>query len=307
MTIPSIDPSGDPSGGPSGAAGPTGSSGDGGWNSIEDLADAVRTCTKCQLNKGRTNAVPGDGSTVASILIIGEGPGFHEDQQGLPFVGRSGKLLDELLAAVPLSRQDVFITNVVKCRPPDNRDPQPDEVAACRPYLDRQMELINPKVIVTLGRHSYLRFNPDGKISRDHGKILRWKDRILFPLYHPAAGLRNPAIKRNLQEDVLRLPEALRESLKVSIKASAENPMSEPVPTESAESAQLRPDRPEPASATQQEAQQQEAPLADTLADKRADTRADSLEIQNASTKISEPIIEEETTREKGDRQLGFF
>ena len=101
--------------------------------------------------------MPGAGSSVASILIIGEGRGFNENQQGLPFVGRSGKLLDELLAAVPLSREDVFITNVVKCRPPDNRDPQPDEVAACRPYLERQMELINPKVVVTLGRHSYLR------------------------------------------------------------------------------------------------------------------------------------------------------
>ena len=184
------------------------------WDTIEDVADAVRTCTKCRLHSCRTNAVPGDGSAVASILIVGEGPGFNEDQFGLPFVGRSGKLLGELLATVPLSREDVFITNVVKCRPPNNRDPLPDEVAACRPYLEFQMQLINPKVIVTLGRHSLLRFYPEGKISNDHGKILQWGDRILLPLYHPAAGLRNPAIKRDLQRDVLMLPEALRESLR---------------------------------------------------------------------------------------------
>ena len=238
--------------------------------------------------------MPGAGSPVASILIIGEGPGFNEDQQGLPFVGRSGKLLDELLAEVPLSREDVFITNVVKCRPPGNRDPQPDEVAACRPYLERQMELLNPKVIVTLGRHSYLRFYPDGKISKDHGKILRWNDRILFPLYHPAAGLRNPAIRRDLQEDILRLPEALRESLKVSLGTSAEMPASGPP---AAEPAQLRPEppdneqqQPQPATGQQPNAPQTNSPE------------------PNAGAPLSEPLIENETTAgEKGDRQLGFF
>jgi len=251
------------------------------WSSIDEIAGVVRTCTNCRLHSGRTNAVPGDGSPVASILIIGEGPGFNEDQQGLPFVGRSGKLLDELLAEVPLSRKDVFITNVVKCRPPDNRDPLPDEVAACRPYLERQMELINPKVIVTLGRHSYLRFYPDGKISRDHGKILRWNDRILFPLYHPAAGLRNPAIKRDLREDVLRLPEALRESLKIK---SATLPEADEVPG-----------RPEPVGV-----HQPTAPQAQT-------SQANSPEEANAG--LSEPVIGNETTeeKEKGDRQLGFF
>ena len=218
--------------------------------------------------------MPGDGSSVASIMIIGEGPGFYEDQQGLPFVGRSGQLLDELLAEVPLSREDVFITNIVKCRPPDNRDPQPDEVATCRPYLERQMELINPKVIITLGRHSYLRFYPDGKISKDHGKILRWNDRILFPLYHPAAGLRNPAIKRDLQEDVLRLPEALRESLRVSLGAS----------------------QPEPAGGQQPKAPQARSPL------------ANSPKKQIVGAPLSEPLIGNQTTEEeKGDRQLGFF
>jgi len=197
------------------------------WNTVDEIADAVLACTNCRLHENRTNAVPGDGSSVASILIIGEGPGFNEDQQGFPFVGRSGKLLDELLAQVPLSRKDVFITNVVKCRPPDNRDPLPDEVAACEPYLQRQLDLINPKVIVTLGRHSLLRYYPEGRISKDHGRIIKLEDRVLFPLYHPAAGLRNPAIKKDLQEDVMRLPEAIREALTLG---ASRQPEAEVVP-----------------------------------------------------------------------------
>ena len=179
------------------------------WNSIDEIATVIRSCTSCNLHAERIHAVPGNGSATARIPIIGEGPGSNEDQQGLPFVGSSGKLLDELLAQIPLSREDVFITNVVKCRPPANRDPLPDEVKACHPYLERQMQLIDPKVVVTLGRHSFLRFYPEGKISKDHGKILQWQGRVLYPLYHPAAGLRNPAIKRSLQEDVLRLREIL--------------------------------------------------------------------------------------------------
>ncbi len=280
------------------SAGSSDTPGSPGWNSIEEVADAVRACTECRLHSGRTNAVPGDGSPVASILIIGEGPGFNEDQQGLPFVGRSGRLLDELLAEVPLSREDVFITNVVKCRPPDNRDPQPDEVAACRPYLERQMELLNPKVVVTLGRHSLLRFYPEGKISKDHGKILRWKDRILFPLYHPAAGLRNPAIKRDLQEDVLRLPEALRESLRVSVRASDRTSDEAPVP------GPMGPVSPEPDDERQQPGpaseQQPEASPANSQ-----ERRPEKL---NVGAPLSEQRTGNETTEEeKGDRQLGFF
>ena len=222
--------------------------------------------------------MPGYGSSVASILIIGEGPGFNEDQQGLPFVGRSGKLLDELLAEVPLSREDVFITNVVKCRPPDNRDPLPDEVTACRPYLERQMELLDPRVIVTLGRHSLLRFYPEGKISKDHGKILRWNDKILFPLYHPAAGLRNPAIKRELQQDVLRLPEALRESQKIS------------VPQQSLTTEQSLPDSSmDPASTVDEQ--------------NSGDTENAEIDAQ-----LSEPIIENQNPElEERERQLGLL
>ena len=228
----------------------------------------MRSCTNCALHSGRTNAVPGSGSSAAQILIIGEGPGFYEDQQGLPFVGRSGKLLDELLSNVPLSREDVFITNVVKCRPPDNRDPLPDEVAACRPYLERQIELLNPRVVVTLGRHSMLRFYPEGKISQDHGKILRWEDRILFPLYHPAAGLRNPEIKQELQKDVLKLPEAVR----------AANTGSNPEPIE-------EPNIIRPSSQT-----------------------AETSNTDEAEAQISEPLLTNETNEEEqGDRQLGLF
>ena len=245
------------------------------WTSIEEIGDVIRSCTKCALHKGRVNAVPGSGSANARILIIGEGPGFNEDQQGLPFIGRSGKLLDELLAAVPIVRDDVFITNVVKCRPPDNRDPLPDEVIACRPYLKRQMELLDPRVIVTLGRHSLLRFYPEGKISKDHGKILRWEGRILFPLYHPAAGLRNPAIKKQLQEDVLQLPEAVRESIRLS----------GPAP---------QPPQPSTEVSESQIAEQPTQPIVEVP------------ETPEAGTQLSETQFTNETT-EKGDRQLGMF
>lgn len=253
------------------------SSGATSWGSLDLLADAVRSCTKCGLHAGRTNAVPGSGSASGGILIIGEGPGFYEDQQGLPFVGRSGKLLDELLAAVPLSREDVFITNVVKCRPPDNRDPFPEEVAACRPYLERQMELLDPRVVVTLGRHSFLRFYPEGRISKDHGKILEWEGRILFPLYHPAAGLRNLAIKKELQQDVLRLPEALRESIKLSVAI--------PEPEHNEETEEINRSQDHPADTTETES------------------------VEQVEAQLSEPQLTNENTDEKeqGDRQLGLF
>jgi DNA polymerase len=194
-------------------------------STIEEIASAVVSCTRCVLSETRTNAVPGDGSATASVLFIGEGPGQNEDEQGLPFIGRAGKLLDALMAEVPLLREDVFITNVVKCRPPGNRDPLPDEVAACLPYLKAQIELIDPRVIVTLGRHSMLRFYPEGKISNDHGRIIRIGSRILLPVYHPAAALRNPKLKETLQQDMLRIPEAVRESLLLQSEAA---PSSEP-------------------------------------------------------------------------------
>jgi uracil-DNA glycosylase len=180
------------------------------WGDIEALAATVRECTRCGLSETRTNAVPGEGSDFPAIMFIGEGPGFNEDQQGRPFVGRAGALLDLLLESVPLKREDVYITNVVKCRPPDNRDPAPEEVSACWPYLEAQIRMLRPRVIATLGRHSLMRFFPDARISSQHGQVMLWRDGIVvFPLYHPAAGLRSRNLRMALEEDVTKLPQAL--------------------------------------------------------------------------------------------------
>ncbi len=189
------------------------------WSSVDQIANQVLSCTKCVLAETRTQAVPGAGSSSAAVMFIGEGPGKNEDEQGLPFIGRAGKLLDSLLEQVPLLRDDVYITNVVKCRPPGNRDPEPDEVAACLPYLQAQIELIDPRVIVTLGRHSMLRFYPQGKISNDHGRIINIGKRVLLPVYHPAAALRNPRLNETLKQDMKRIPEAVRESLLLNANA----------------------------------------------------------------------------------------
>ncbi len=197
------------------------------WSSIEDVAAAVRTCTRCGLAGTRINAVPGEGSDSPSILFIGEGPGANEDEQGRPFVGRAGKLLDELLGVVPLLRSDVHITNVVKCRPPGNRDPLPEEVRACWPYLEAQIGLLKPHVIATLGRHAMNRFLPNARISDQHGRPTVWRDIIIFPLYHPAAALRSTKLRETLENDIRRLPEAVLQSLEMSaIRSHAETTLS---------------------------------------------------------------------------------
>lgn len=188
-------------------------------DSIEAVAARVSACTRCGLSATRTNAVPGDGSRSPSIMFIGEGPGSNEDQQGLPFVGRAGQLLDSLLRLIPVERSDVYITNIVKCRPPDNRDPYPEETAACRPFLERQIDLLRPRVIATLGRHSLNYFLPGARIGDVHGRPTRWRDIILFPLYHPAAGLRSSTLRQTLEEDVRRLPEAILRSLSLGAGA----------------------------------------------------------------------------------------
>ncbi len=181
-----------------------------GWDSLDAISAAVVTCTKCRLNETRTRAVPGDGSPFPSVLFVGEGPGANEDEQGLPFVGRAGSLLDALLDLVPLRRQDVYITNVVKCRPPGNRDPMPDEVTACWPYLEAQLALLEPRVIATLGRHSLGRFFPGARISEMHGRPVTWREGIvLLPLYHPAAGLRSTKLRTALEEDIQKIPDAI--------------------------------------------------------------------------------------------------
>ena len=180
---------------------------------LHELVERVRVCTLCELSSGRTNAVPGEGKATSGLMFIGEAPGFNEDRQGRPFVGRSGKLLEKLIAKIPQRREHVYITNVIKCRPPENRDPLPHEVESCWPYLEKQIDLINPRVIVTLGRHALMRFFPEARISRDHGKLLRWRNRIVFPIYHPAAALRSSQFKKALEDDMVKIPEGILASL----------------------------------------------------------------------------------------------
>jgi len=171
------------------------------------IAEEIRVCTKCRLHEKALNPVPGAGNPNAEIMFIGEGPGYNEDKQGLPFVGRSGDYLNYLLKLIDLKREDVFIANVVKHRPPDNRDPLPDEITACKPYLDRQTEVIDPLVIVTLGRYSMARYFPNGKITQIHGQPKFDTTRAYLPLFHPAAVLRNPGLQRDMEADVKRIPE----------------------------------------------------------------------------------------------------
>ena len=177
---------------------------------LEKIADAVSTCKRCALFHSRAKGVPGEGPSDAEIMFIGEGPGFHENMQGRPFVGAAGEFLVELLAGIGMKREQVFITNVVKCRPPGNRDPHPQELQACAPYLERQLQIINPKVIVTLGRFSMTRFIPNAKISEIHGQPIRVKGMLVVPFYHPAAALHRPSLRSVVEEDFASLPELIK-------------------------------------------------------------------------------------------------
>ena len=182
---------------------------------LEAIADEVRVCTACRLHRGRTRAVPGEGSSETEVVFVGEGPGANEDQQGRPFVGAAGGLLTELIGSIGWRRDEVFITNVVKCRPPGNRDPEPDEIAACSGYLHRQLEALDPALIVTLGRFSLQTFMPGARISSAHGTIrpvdpaTGAADASAMALYHPAAAFRQAALKETLFEDIAGAPDAL--------------------------------------------------------------------------------------------------
>ncbi|TAK59925.1 MAG: uracil-DNA glycosylase [Dehalococcoidia bacterium] len=189
---------------------------------LAEIARAVSVCNDCGLARGRTHAVPGEGDPAAQIVFIGEGPGFYEDQQGRPFVGASGKFLDELLRSIGLDRKTVFIGNVVKCRPPQNRDPQPDEITACAKHLEGQLAAIAPKVVVTLGRHSMQRYFPGESISRVHGQPRRKGDVIVVPMYHPAAALHQGSLRATIEADFRRLPEFLSRALGDGLDAAAE-------------------------------------------------------------------------------------
>jgi uracil-DNA glycosylase len=180
---------------------------------LEVLEVEVKSCPRCRLSETRKRAVPGEGPRQARIMFVGEAPGFWENEEGRPFIGQAGKLLVELLAGIGLRRQDVYITNVVKCRPPNNRDPLPDELLACHEYLERQIALLQPRLIVTLGRFSMAKFFPSGRGMRDmHGKTTRYGRSTCLAMYHPAAALRQAALKQVLQEDFARIPELLIEA-----------------------------------------------------------------------------------------------
>lgn len=181
-------------------------------DSLARIDQEVSTCTDCPLHQNRSRAVPGEGPENAEIMLIGEAPGFNEDKQGRPFVGAAGQFLDKLLASANLSRESVYITNTVKCRPLNNRDPLPVEMAACRKYLDRQIEVIAPKVIVTLGRHSLTAFLPKETISKSRGRVRSVLGRTLFPMYHPAAALHQQSLREVIEADIKKLPDLLKET-----------------------------------------------------------------------------------------------
>ena len=182
-------------------------------STLGELNQEVSRCSLCEIARNRTNTVPGEGPEDAEIMFIGEAPGYHEDQQGRPFVGAAGKFLEELLGDIGLSREEVFISNVVKCRPPGNRDPLPEEVKTCTSnYLDRQIAAINPKVIVTLGRFSMNLLMPNSKISQVHGQAVKIKDRLVVPMYHPAAALHQGSLRPVIKEDFSQLPQLITDA-----------------------------------------------------------------------------------------------
>src|SRR3989344_6527617 len=194
---------------------------------LTDIAEQTRTCTKCPLHKYATNAVPGSGNPKARILFIGEAPGKNEDLQGIPFVGAAGKILNELLASIDLKREDIFITNVVKHRPPENREPTPEEAAACRPYLEQQIAIINPEVIVTLGNHALEFINGSKGITSLRGKIITreiaGKIRKIFPTFHPAALIYNRALRPLAEQDFKRIKEELTQKSLSGFEHSVQN------------------------------------------------------------------------------------
>jgi len=192
---------------------------------LKAIEEEVAACTACKLHLSRKLAVPGSGSPEADIMFIGEAPGFHENEQGIPFVGAAGRFLDELLGSIDMQREDVFICNVVKCRPPGNRDPEPEEMDACLAYLNRQIQAIQPKVIVTLGRFSMARYFPRAKISQIHGQPKVVNGRLIVPMYHPAAALHQPSLRRTIEDDFSRLPGFIEQAAQQPAEAT---PLEEP-------------------------------------------------------------------------------
>jgi DNA polymerase len=192
-------------------------------SALSELNQEIALCRKCDIARLRTKVVPGEGAENATVMFIGEAPGWHEDQQGRPFVGQAGQFLDRLLASINLKREQVFITNVIKTRPPDNRDPLPTEIQNCHPWLDRQIEIIKPKMIVTLGRYSMARYFPGKSISKVHGTAVKKDGVIYFAMYHPAAALHQQSLRKDIEADMLKIPKLLAEAVKVEeVKPSSE-------------------------------------------------------------------------------------
>lgn len=192
---------------------------------MTELYKEIADCRDCELVKHRTKVVPGEGPEDAELLFIGEAPGWHEDQQGRPFVGPAGQFLDQLLALIGQKREQVYIANVIKCRPPQNRDPLPREIEACCTWLDRQIEIIRPKVIVTLGRYSLARYFPNEGISKVHGKARKVGDFVCYPMYHPAAALHQNSLRQIIEADMLQIPRVLDQLAKgAEVPAESQQP-----------------------------------------------------------------------------------
>ena len=181
-------------------------------SALIELYQEIERCQDCELGKHRTRVVPGEGPEKTNLLFIGEAPGWHEDQQGRPFVGPAGKYLEELLASIGLKREQVYIANVIKCRPPSNRDPLPGEVQACSKWLTRQIELIHPKMIVTLGRYSMAKYFLNQSISQVHGKVRKQDNVICYAMYHPAAALHQGSLRKIIEVDMLKIPQILAQA-----------------------------------------------------------------------------------------------
>ncbi|MFH1650869.1 MAG: uracil-DNA glycosylase [Chloroflexota bacterium] len=193
-------------------------------SALDELNQQILNCFKCEISKHRTRAVPGEGAEDAEVMFIGEAPGYHEDQQGRPFVGPAGQFLDQLIKSIGFKREDVYITNVVKTRPPGNRDPLPTEIENCRGWLDRQIEIIRPKIIVTLGRYSMARYFPGTSISRIHGTAVKRDGIIYFAMYHPAAALHQFSLRKAIEDDMRKIPRLLEEAVPVVEEKAEEEP-----------------------------------------------------------------------------------
>ncbi len=187
---------------------------------LSEIEASIRTCTNCPLHLSRKHAVPGKGPADAKIMFIGEAPGFHENEHGLPFVGAAGTFLDSMLESIAMQRAGVYITNIIKCRPPRNRDPEPQEMQACKGYLEAQIGLIQPKVIITLGRFSMARYFPEGRISVIHGQARMVDGQLIIPMYHPAAALHQPSLRKVVEEDFMQIPALLEKSLQAGYTPS---------------------------------------------------------------------------------------